>query len=92
MRADMPPIMPMSALIWVMRVIPLVMPGYERQRLKVVTTAEGRVREVAPGELPEPTENLLVYVAGEPQFTIRLATSVTSDEEVPDELAWPCAG
>lgn len=59
---------------------------YERQRLKVVTTAEGRVREVPPGELPEPTENLLVYAAGEPQFLVRLATPVTSDEDVPDEV------
>ena len=55
---------------------------YERQGVKTVLGVDGRPRTVPPGQLPEPTEQILGR-EGEPAFQVRLAKAVHSDEDVP---------
>lgn len=59
---------------------------FERQYLKTVLTADG-VREVPPGQLPAPTDQVLA-VMGEPSFRVALANVVRSDHDVPDEVGF----
>jgi hypothetical protein len=58
---------------------------YEQQGVKVVLTSDGQVRQVPPGQQPEPTEEVLAR-EGEPSFQVRLAKKVRGDDDIPDEI------
>lgn len=58
---------------------------FEQQCTKVVATADGQVRHLVPGLVPDPTDSILAKL-GEPSFAIHLAQAVGADDDVPDEV------
>ncbi|HET6967425.1 MAG TPA: hypothetical protein VFI44_04060, partial [Ornithinibacter sp.] len=58
---------------------------FEQQGFKVVTTSDGQVREIPPGERPEPNEEILGRF-GEPAFRVRLEQELRNDGDVADEI------
>lgn len=58
---------------------------YEQQGVKIVLTSDGQVRQVPPGQRPEPTETVLGR-EGEPSFQVRLAEVVRGDDDIADDV------
>ncbi len=60
---------------------------FERMYVKYVRTPEEEFRNVPPGELPGPTEEVLA-VEGEPAFRVSLNQPLQCDDDVPDEVGY----
>lgn len=58
---------------------------YEQQGTKVVASAGGHMRHLPPGQVPDPTDEVLARL-GDPSFAIHLARAVDTDDDVPDEV------
>jgi len=58
---------------------------YEQQCTKVVATADGQVRQLAPGLAPGSTDAVLAKL-GEPSFAIHLAQAVGAEDDIPDDV------
>jgi hypothetical protein len=50
-----------------------------------VDTANGELRRIPPGQLPEPTDRVVVRF-GEPTFQVRLADALRTDEDLADAV------
>lgn len=55
--------------------------------LKTVRTSDGEIRDIHPGQLPEPSDELLMTM-GEPSFLVRLEKEVHEDADVPDAIGF----
>lgn len=58
---------------------------FDRQGVKLVNTADGNVRELLPGEAPDPNDHVSMH-DGAPSFAVRFADEVASDSDVPDDV------
>ncbi|WP_406831249.1 hypothetical protein ABEG17_00280 [Pedococcus sp. KACC 23699] len=83
-----PPVGPESHLRGTMAVeISVAERIFDGLYLKTVRASDGEIRDIPSGQLPEPSDELLMTI-GEPSFVVRLEKEVHEDADVPDAIGF----